>query len=140
MIKSLPLLLLTLVSLPTGHARNNVSCTDNYYRLEGSLLSNQENRYQLMRTFYPPRSPRPVIVKVIYIYSGDMNYTNTWFWTESQFYLIQPLEIFRYTSLFFSNLPHRQSEVRVELDEDCFGASDEYMELLTQRVRLCECC
>ena len=132
----LSLLLLFLVLLPTGHAQNSLSCRNNFYSLEESLLSRPENRYQLMRTFYPPRDPRPIIVKVIYTFSGDMNYTDVWFWSESQFYLIQPLEIFQYTSLFFSNLPHRQSEVTVELDEDCFGANNEHMELLTQRVRL----
>ena len=62
--------------------------------------------------------------------------TNVWFWSESEFYFIQPLEIFLYTSLFFANQPYRQSSLTLELSPDCLNAEELYMKVLTQRVSL----
>jgi hypothetical protein len=69
---------------------------------------------------------------VDYVYE-DSNMT-VWFWSESEFYFIQPLEIFLYTSLFFANQPSRQSSLTLELSPDCLDAQELHMRVLTQRV------
>ena len=127
----LVLAVVTSLFLSTGHALN--FCQNNsFHSLERDFLSRVKNRYQITRTFYPPRDPRPVVIKIHYSYPDGTN--QTWFWSESQFYLIQPLEIFQYTSLFFSNLPRRQTEVTLSLSQECEGLGEELMEVLTQRV------
>ncbi len=125
-------ILVATALLSTESYAQNLSCNNNFNTLEGDFLSRVENRYQITRTFFPPRKPRPVVIKVHYSYPDGSN--QTWFWSESQFYLIQPLEIFQFTSLFFSNLPTRQSEVTVLLSQHCADVGDEFMETLTQRV------
>ena len=127
----LTLLLIAALFLSTGHAQNN-TCQSSFHSLEQDFLSRVDNRYKITRTFYHPRNPRPVVIKIHYSYPDGAN--QTWFWSESQFYLIQPLEIFQYTSLFFSNLPHRQTQVTLALSQECEGIGDEFMEVLTQRV------
>ena len=101
--------------------------------LERDLFQSGQNRYQLTKTFFPPRNAHPVFVIVNYTFE-DSNTTKLWYWSESEFYLIQPLEIFQFSSLFFSNFPHRQASLSLTLSGYCRDASDEMMEVLTQRV------
>ena len=101
--------------------------------LERDLFQSGQNRYQLTKTFFPPRNAYPVFVTVNYTFE-DSNTTRLWYWSESEFFLIQPLEIFQFSSLFFSNLPHRQASLSLTLPRYCRDASDEIMEVLTQRV------
>ena len=108
-------------------------CSSSFHLLEADLLSRPQNRFLLSTKFFPPRDANPVIIKVDYVYE-ESNMTNVWFWSESEFYFIQPLEIFLYTSLFFANQPYRQSSLTLELSPDCLNAEDQYMEILTQRV------
>ena len=108
-------------------------CSSSFHLLEADLLSRPQNRFLLSTKFFPPRDANPVIIKVDYVYE-DSNITNVWFWSESEFYFIQPLEIFLYTSLFFANQPYRQSTLTLELSPDCLNADELHMEILTQRV------
>ena len=108
-------------------------CSSSFHLLEADLLSHPQNRFFLTTKFFPPRDANPVIIKVDYVYE-DSNITNVWFWSESEFYLIQPLEIFLYTSLFFANQPYRQSTVTLELSTHCLNAEELHMKVLTQRV------
>ena len=124
--------LLSLALLSIGHAQSE-SCSTSYHKLEQDLLSRTENRYQISKAYYPTRSPRPVVVRILYVYPDGTN--ETWFWSESQFYLIQPLEVFQFTSLFFSNLPSRQTEATIMLSQQCAEVDDEFLETLTQRVK-----
>lgn len=109
------------------------SCTNSFHFLEASLLSHPQNRFNLTETFFPPRDANPVIVEVNYKFENS-NVTKVFFWSESAFYFIQPLEIFLYTSLFFANQPYRKSIVNLELSIDCLEAGDLHMKILTQRV------
>ena len=111
------------------------SCSNNFFLMEQSLLQSADNRFSLLRAFYPARIAHPVLVRVQYRFSLDNETQLTWFWTESHFYLIQPLEIFQFTSLFFSNMPFRQSNVTLLLDEDCSSAPLDFFQFLTSRVR-----
>ena len=109
-------------------------CSSSFHLLEADLLSRPHNRFLLSTKFFPPRDANPVIIKVDYVYE-DSNFTSVWFWSESEFYFIQPLEIFLYTSLFFANQPYRQSTLTLELSPDCINAQDLHMKVLTQHVR-----
>ena len=132
----LSLLLLAMMSLPSGAQPTSAesACSSSFHLLEADLLSRPQNRLQLTTKFFPPRDANPVIIKVDYNYDGS-NVTNVWFWSESEFYFIQPLEIFLYTSLFFANQPYRKCSVTLELSADCMNAEERYLQILTQRVR-----
>ena len=125
--------LLLFVSPPSEAQQD--TCSSSFHLLETDLLSRPQNRFLLSTKFFPPRDANPVVVKVDYVYE-DSNITNVWFWSESEFYFIQPLEIFLYTSLFFANQPYRQSTLTLELSPDCLNAEELYMKVLTQRVSL----
>ena len=133
-------ILFLLLLTPSG-AQNSPTttteptCANSFHLLEADLLSRPQNRFLLSTKFFPPRDANPVIIKVNYVYE-DSNITNMWFWSESEFYFIQPLEIFLYTSLFFANQPYRQSTLTLELSPDCLNAEELYMKILTQRVSI----
>ena len=112
---------------------SNLSCSSSFHLLEADLLSRPQNRFQLMTNFFPPRDANPVIINVNYKYDGS-NVTSMWLWSESEFYFIQPLEIFLYTSLFFANQPFRQGTITLELSADCLNVGVLQMKVLTQRV------
>ena len=112
-----------------------------FYELERNLLQDPGNRYRLLKAFYPPRQAHPVVVKVKYDFSeeqeqvdGSANKSLVWYWSESGFYLIQPLEVFQCTSLLFSNLQYRSRELQIHLPSNCSFASQEQLEMLTLRV------
>ncbi len=109
------------------------SCSNDFFSMEQALLQNTDNRFNLLVAFFPPREPHPVLVTVHYFFR-DTNDTRIWYWTESVFYLIQPLEVFQFTSLLFGNLPYRHREVVILLDNSCTNASEEYFLLVTTRV------
>ena len=124
-----------LLSISTPSEAQEDTCSSSFHLLEADLLSRPQNRFLLATKFFPPRDANPVIIKVDYVYEDSkLNNTNVWFWSESEFYLIQPLEIFLYTSLFFANQPYRQSTITLELSADCLNAEDLHMKVLTQRV------
>ena len=118
------------------------SCSLDFYELEGSLLRSAENRFSLLKAFYSPRQPRPVVVKITYSFSAGEeeeltspgNASRVWYWSESGFYLIQPLEVFQCTSLLFSNLVYMQRELDLQLPANCSSVSEEFLEMLTSRV------
>ncbi len=134
------------------HFTAATSCSNDFYILESSLLQSSKNRFGLLKTFYPAREAHPVIVKAIYSFTarqearelenataaGNVS-SRVWFWSESGFYLIQPLEVFQCTSLLFSNLLYRSGTVEIELPHNCSNSSQELLELLTVRVsELCD--
>lgn len=109
------------------------TCANSFTLLEEDLLSREENRYNLLQAYYPRRSTLPVFVTVTY--SFDQSNQTIWYWSESEFYLIQPLNVLQFTSLFHSNFPYRQRNLELVLSEECSDAADELLESLTQRVR-----
>jgi len=117
------------------YGQDQDNCADSFFVMEESLLRSTDNRFNLLKAFYPPRKVHPVVVTVNYTFHGT-NDSVVWFWTLSEFYLIQPLEIFQFTSLFFSNKPYRQSKLQIKLDNNCSQASDEFFEVLTTKVNL----
>lgn len=131
------LALFTSSQLYAAQVDSSNSCSTNFFQLEKNLLHSTDNRFNLLKAFYPPREARPVLVKVNYTFldtSATDNGSMIWFWAESEFYLIQPLEIFQFTSLLFSNMPYRRNDLSIQLPSDCSLASEEYLQLLTTRV------
>lgn len=119
--------------LPFTTDRN---CVTSFTVLEDDLLSQEQNRYNLLKTFYPPRGALPVFITVTYTFGESQN-QSVWYWSESEFYLIQPLDVLQYTSLFHSNFDYRQGKLDLRLHNDCMETGSEYMEILTQRVSEC---
>ena len=128
------LLVLAVVFNSTGAETGDKSCSNDFYVMEQSVLLSTSNRFNLLKTFYPPRQPHPVLVKVNYTFGDSDNDSQIWFWSESEFYLIQPLEVFLFTSLLFSDMPYRRGELTLQLDPNCSMASEEYFQMLTTRV------
>lgn len=128
----------SVVSHGLGNMTAN-SCSSDFYLLEENVLSNTQNRFELLRTFFPSKGVHPVFVEVNYRFVNGSNSEEQssalWYWSVAEFYFVQPLEIFQYTSLFFSNFEYRKSTLEITLAAECADASHEKMELLTQRVR-----
>ena len=127
----LPILALSLLTPALAQS----GCSSSFHLLEADLLSRPDNRFHLATKFFPPRDANPVMVKVDYRYEGS-NVTNVWFWSESEFYFLQPLEIFLYTSLFFANQPYRMGSVSLVLSTDCLDVEMFHIKALTQRVSI----
>ena len=127
---------------------NKRNCSNSFSVLEETLLSNEKNRFNLIKTLYPPRGALPVFLTVTYWFdeydnqfdeyvnrSDEYGNETVWYWSESEVYLIQPLDILRFTSLFHSNFDYRSGELDLVLNRDCAGTRVDFMEMLTQRVR-----
>ena len=99
-------------------------CDQCFQTLASHLLNTGDNKYQLQKTFYPPKQNHPVFVTVTYQFKdlcsgtsnscssvnisncsdtnisspcSDTNTANqnkTWFWNSGTFYFFQPLECF----------------------------------------------
>ena len=148
---SLLVVLLSLSSCTSADDKNDSlcmpesnSCAECYSLLVSQVTGRDENLLRLQNTFFSPEGAPPLFVTVYYQY-GDRSYncscsiaednsTEVWFWSSTLFYMFQPLHVFQYTSLLFSDLKSYSSEVCLMLDLECTSASTEHMKLLTQRV------
>lgn len=116
-------------------------CSKCYVVLAEQVTKHDRNFFEIQKAFFPPdtRSPVFVIVTYTYYYEGEnstlvTDATEIWFWSTSTFYLYQPLHVFQFTSLFFSDTQLEISEVRLTLPMECYNASEDHKQLLTQRV------
>ena len=104
------------------YSDNNYSnCATCYQTFANAIVNTEDNKYRLSRAFFPTRNAASVQVKVTY--KRNLNTTDAiiYFWVTGGFYLIQPLEVFLYRSLFFSSPSYRHESVTVFLPDDCFG-------------------
>lgn len=118
----------------SSNSTQSESCSTNFFEMEKSLLLSTENRFRLLKSYFPPRAAHPVVIKVNYTFDDLMEGSQIWFWSESEFYFIQPLEIFQFTSLLFSNMVYRRGHLSVQLHSDCSSAPQEFFSVLTTRV------
>lgn len=123
-----------LVASVAAQGGDEFDCSSNFFALEQSLLQSTDNRFHLLQSFYPPRQAHPVLLRVNYTFDGVDNSTQMWFWSVSEFYLIQPLEIFQFTSLLFSDMPYRSGQVSLVLAGNCSLTPQEHLQLLTTKV------
>ena len=113
------------------------SCRDCYLTLVKSLFKNGTNVFNLTRIFLPPIGNPPDSVIVSYqFYNETMDIEEIWFWATTFGYFLHPMAHFQYMSLLFGKPePLHQQIVNVTLDAtECYGVSDDFMLLLTQRV------
>ena len=116
---------------------NKESCQECYLTLVKLLLGNDGNAYNLSRAFFPPIIDPPDSVIVNYHYANDtMDEIDTWFWANSGVYFLYPLHVFPFISLLFGKYrPIYEQVTTVTLNAtECYGVSDDFMALLTQRV------
>ncbi len=122
-----------------------INCSKCFDLLVNEIISSDRNRYNLQRAFFPPDTSNPVFITVTYYFTrnmsgnGSTDYSLTspnqiWFWTQSTFYLFQPVESLQYTSLLFSDPSLRQSNVSLYLEPNCMEADPDMLKFLTQRV------
>ena len=139
--------------LENNRSFNN--CATCYQTLANALINTGDNKYLLSETFFPIDGAPPVQVEVTYV-SKTSNLTNAkkWYWLMGGYYLIQPLELLLYRSLFFSTPKWRERSVTLLLPEECFHTyedeldfnessadNDKFFRILTQRVRsYCRLC
>ena len=139
-------------------------CDQCFQTLASHLLNTSDNKYQLQKTFNPPKRNHPVFVIVTYHFknwcsdtsnsctntnistcsetnisslcndTSTPNQNKTWFWSSGNFYFFQPLRVFQFTSMFLANPVWRRSNVILTLPAECVNANEEFMEFLTQRV------
>ena len=116
-------------------------CSKCYAVLVATIVEHDRNLFEIQNVFFPPNDSPPVFVTVTYEFKdigGDDNggvQQQVLFWTTSTFYLFQPLPVFQFTSLFFSDTQLQSSEAFLTLPLECNNASEAHMILLTERVR-----
>ncbi len=117
-----------------------------YSNLVSTAISDDRNHYNMQKSFFPPNKANPVVVEITYNFSLNaspddphVNKTETWLWTESTFYLLQPIESLQFTSLLFTDSQLRKVYLTLYLPPSCYKEDDverdERMQLFTQRVR-----
>ena len=119
------------------------TCSTCYDLLANEVIVSDKNRYNLQQAFFPADRANPVFVAVTYHFirnpNGTTNYSaegpeQHWFWTQSTFYLFQPLDSLQFTSLLFSDTAFSSSQVNLYLQPSCNESTTPMMQLLTQRV------
>lgn len=131
------------LSISGTHAVCN-SSTFNFSSLEESLLNTSNNSHVLWVTFYPPSDPLPVFIKVTYNFLSPANSSTSYFLTFASIYLIQPPQVFGYTSLLLGHRADaRVTSITLDLPAKyaCLGNTHEnsptnHLEVLTHRVGL----
>ena len=111
-------------------------CSTSYKSLAKALLEDDRNFYTMQSTFFPPISTKPVFVTVTYEYSSSIKNNRTFFWSSAVYFFFNPVRVFQFTSLLFSDPSLRYNEITLFLPGGCHSASDEFMLLLTQRVSI----
>ena len=112
---------------------NGSDCSTCFLLLVSEAIEGNENQFNIQNTFFPPEKSSPSFVTVHYRFS-DSNNTQVWFWSAAFFYMLHPLHVFQFTSLFFSDINLHSSEVFLTLPLNCSEARNDYFRLLTQRV------
>ena len=136
---------------PFGCEPGMDTCSGCYSVLFNEVFINDRNRYNLQRAFFPADNTNPVFVTVRYYFTrnmsgnGSTDYSLTspseiWYWTQSTFYLFQPIFSLEYTSLLFTDTSLRESKISLFLQPDCLDADSAMMELFTQRVSTVQYC
>ena len=120
-------------------------------QLVKDVITNGRNQYNMQKAFFPPNKANPVFIEIMYYFSlndlanGSTNYSDTsvgeaWYWSESTFYLFQPIESLQFTSLLFTDNQLRKEFLTLYMPRNCYKENDierdEMIQLLTQRVSL----
>ena len=129
---------------------NNYSdCTTNFATLEKALFFTDNNRFQLIKAFYPARESVTLFLNVKYNFSipandqTELSVCQNWIWTTGTFYLIESPDVFLFTSLLFVHPENKIHTVTLKLPAECADLAEEcdrnpnevsMLEILTRRV------
>lgn len=113
------------------------TCTECYRKLKESLLRSDKNILSLSSAFFPPKDNLPEFVIVTYCFDEICSKTRRWYWTHDSSYLFFPMQTFQYLSLFFGKpATFFSRNLTLYLDMECYNASHDLVNLLTQRVNV----
>ena len=119
-------------------SENFDNCASCYQTVANAIVNTADNKYEISRAFFPAESVTSVHVRVTYRSESNANSQITYFWVMGGFYVIQPLNVFLYRSLFFSPPSYRQENVTIMLPDRCFNdlanSNEEFFKFATQRV------
>lgn len=112
------------------------ACQDCYLTLAKSLFENGANVLNLTNAFFPPNlNPPDSVIVTYHFHNESRENSSVWFWATSFGYFLHPMHYFQFISLLFGKpRPLYEQRVEVTLDAECFGASNQFMQALTQRV------
>ena len=120
------------------------NCTTNFTQLEKALIETDNNRYDIIKAFYPPRKKPSIYVDVKYKFGdGDNQIIENWIWATTYFYFIQPPSLFVFTSLVFSYPTEQTQSLSLSLPAECSinestttskCRQNPMLDVLTQRV------
>ena len=116
----------------------NQTCAECYRKLKESLLRTDKNILSLSSAFFPPKDNLPEFVIVTYCFDEEIcSKTRVWYWTHDSSYLFFPIKTFQYLSLFFGKpATFFSRNLTLNLDMECYNASHDLLNLLTQRVSI----
>ena len=109
-------------------------CSSNFNELVKQITASDKNRYNLQRAFFPPERESAIFVAITYSYENAPDNTSVWYWSVSTYYIYFPSKVLPWISLLFIEPSSRHSAINITLSEECLGADDDMMQLLTQRV------
>lgn len=156
------LLAIVLVQVLARQPGPECTCSTCYRSLESALLDNDGNVFNISRGFYPPylRSTignrdtefgdraygkDPVFATIVYLFESNLSngssvidYENKtiWFWAESEYYLLVPIEVFGFLSLFFGKTWFHTTRIFLTLPSVCQNVPNKFLEFLTHRVSI----
>jgi hypothetical protein len=121
---------------------DDIFACDIYRSLATDLLKDDRNFYNLQNIFFPPNDGSPVFVAVKYRYfeieddndTMSITFNTTYFWSSSVYFFFHPVRVLQFSSLLLSDPSLRYGEINLFLPEHYFGAHNDCMVLLTQRV------
>ena len=93
----------------------------NFSELEHALYHGEENIEQLSKAFFPStdRTSRFIEIHYKFIGNGTDNCTVIYFWAVGGFLLIQPPQIFQYTSLLLDFPSNNITDITLTLPPQC---------------------
>ena len=131
-------------------AKTYNNCDTCYRTLVNAVLNTDNNKYNISTTMFPLDHVPPIYVEVYYVNTDDCETIKStdiktfcesnpncqlWYWTAGTFYIYQPLDVFYYRSLFFSDPSWRTGTLSVCIPTEC-DAPEEFYKTLTQRVSM----
>ena len=125
-----------LYSLKLYNSTSDDQPCNQYKDFATELLNDKTNFYNLQYVFFPPNTVSPVFVTVTYKHDDNANNSIVYYWSSTAYFFFHPVEIFQFTSLFFSDPSLRTGDISLTLPAKCANAGSipMCMVLLTQRV------
>ena len=117
------------------------NCNTCYQTFANALLNTGDNKYKLSRVFFPIDNVPPVQVEITYNSTSNTTEPRIWYWLKGAFFIIQPLELFEFRSLFFSVPSWYKESITLALPDNCFSDNNKtnnnklFFQYATQRVR-----